>query len=164
MNLYILTGHTKGLGRALAEQLGARADVELIALGRAADGDIPGGRQLAVDLADARAIDAAFERIEEAIAGRRYDKAVLVNNAGVVAPVGRMDDVPLEALERNLAVNFVAPILVMRRFLPALADAAALRRVINISSGAARRPISPLCARSWRAKRTRAPIKMPPPP
>lgn len=142
MNLYIVTGHTKGLGRALAAQLGARADVELVALGRAPDGDIPGGRQIDVDLADAQAIGAALDRVEAAIAGRRYDKAVLVNNAGVVAPVGRMDDVDVEALHRNLLVNFVAPLLVMRRFLPALANAAALRRVINISSGAARRPIS----------------------
>jgi len=142
MNLYIVTGHTKGLGKALAAQLGARADVELVALGRAPDGALPGGRQFHVDLADAQAIGAVFDRIASEIAGRRYDKAVLVNNAGVVAPVGRMDDVDVDALERNLLVNFVAPLLVMRRFLPALQDAAALRRVINISSGAGRRPIS----------------------
>ncbi len=43
--------------------------------------------------------------------------------------------------ERSLAVNFVAPVLLMRRFLVATAGRAALRRVINISSGAGRRPI-----------------------
>lgn len=142
MNLYIVTGHTKGLGQALAAQLGARADVELIALGRVPDGAIPGGQQLHVDLADGRAIGAVFDRIASAIAGRRYDKAVLVNNAGVVAPVGRMDSVDVDALQRNLLVNFVAPLVVMRLFLPAVANAAPLRRVINISSGAGRRPIS----------------------
>ena len=36
MDLYIVTGHTKGLGHALVEQLGRQPDIELIALGRAA--------------------------------------------------------------------------------------------------------------------------------
>jgi benzil reductase ((S)-benzoin forming) len=141
MNLYIVTGHTKGLGRALVEQLGATQDVELIALGRAPDGPITGGVQLQVDLAEPRAIDAAFERIAVRLKGKRYAKAVLVNNAGVISPVGRLDRVDAAELERNLAVNFTAPVLVMRHFLVATAGRTALRRVINISSGAGRRPI-----------------------
>ncbi len=141
LDLYIVTGHTKGLGRALVEQLGATQDVELIALGRAPDGPITGGEQLQVDLAEPRAIDAAFARIAVRLKGKRYAKAVLVNNAGVISPVGRLDRVDAAELERNLAVNFTAPVLVMRHFLVATAGCTALRRVINISSGAGRRPI-----------------------
>jgi NAD(P)-dependent dehydrogenase (short-subunit alcohol dehydrogenase family) len=141
MNLYIVTGHTKGLGRALVEQLGADPDIELIALGRAADGPIRGGEQIRVDLADPRAIDAAFDRIAARLQARRYAKAVLLNNAGVIAPVGRLDRVDAAELERGLAVNFTAPILVMRRFLLATAGRAEVRRVVNISSGAGRRAI-----------------------
>jgi benzil reductase ((S)-benzoin forming) len=66
---------------------------------------------------------------------------VLVNNAGVISPVGMVDRVEAIDLERALAVNFTAPILLMRRFLIATATSAKLRRVINISSGAGRRPI-----------------------
>jgi benzil reductase ((S)-benzoin forming) len=141
MNLYIVTGHTKGLGRALVELLGAEPDIELIALGRAPDGPIPGGVQLNVDLAEARDVDKAFDQIEKRLQGKRYAKAVLVNNAGVISPVGPIDRVDGAELERNLAVNFTAPILVMRRFLIATAPLATVRRVINISSGAGRRPI-----------------------
>ncbi len=141
MNLYIVTGHTKGLGRALVEQLGATQDIELIALGRAPDGPIAGGEQLQVDLAEPRAIDAAFARIAARLKGKRYAKAVLVNNAGVISPVGRLDRVDAAELERNLAVNFTAPVLAMRHFLIVTAGHAAVRRVINISSGAGRRPI-----------------------
>lgn len=141
MNLYIVTGHTKGLGRALVEQLGATQDVELIALGRAPDGPITGGEQLQVDLAEPRAIDAAFARIAARLKGKRYAKAVLLNNAGVISPVGRLERVDAAELERSMAVNFVAPVLVMRHFLVATAGCTALRRVINISSGAGRRPI-----------------------
>ncbi|HQZ44660.1 MAG TPA: SDR family NAD(P)-dependent oxidoreductase [Usitatibacteraceae bacterium] len=141
MDLYIVTGHTKGLGHALAATLGERQDLELIALGRAPDGPIPGGAQLEVDLADFRAIDAAFDRVEERLRGKRFAKAVLLNNAGVISPVGMVDRVASDELERNLAVNFTAPILLMRRFLLATETCAKRRRVINISSGAARRPI-----------------------
>ena len=141
MNLFIVTGHTKGLGHALVAQLGAEQDIELIALGRAADGPIPGGAQLNVDLADARAIAEVFDRLVERLAGRRFAKAVLINNAGVISPVGMVDRVDAGELERALAVNFTAPILLMRRFLMATETCAKARRVINISSGAGRRPI-----------------------
>ena len=141
MDLYIVTGHTKGLGQALVAQLGAEQDIELIALGRARDGPIPGGAQLFVDLADSRAVEATFDRVEERLRGKRFAKAVLVNNAGVISPVGMVDRVEAIDLERALAVNFTAPILLMRRFLIATATSAKLRRVINLSSGAGRRPI-----------------------
>ncbi|MBL0141577.1 MAG: SDR family NAD(P)-dependent oxidoreductase [Betaproteobacteria bacterium] len=141
MNLYIVTGHTKGLGQALAAQLGTEQDVELIALGRGQDGPIPGGAQLFVDLTDSRALDVAFDRVVERLRGKRFDKAVLINNAGAISPVGMIDRVDALELERSLAVNFTAPILLMRRFLLATEVSAKLRRVINISSGAGRRPI-----------------------
>ena len=121
MDLYIVTGHTRGLGQALVAQLGAEPDIDLVALGRAKDGPIPGGAQLFVDLADSRAVEAAFDRVEERLRGRRFAKAVLVNNAGVISPVGMVDRIDAIDLERALAVNFTAPILLMRRFLIATA-------------------------------------------
>ena len=141
MNLYVVTGTTKGLGAALASAIAADSGNHLIALARAPGGAIAGGRRIEVDVADTRALDAACDAMEREIAGKSYAKAVLVNNAGVVSPVGTLDQVDAAALERNLAVNLVAPMLLMRRFLLATA-AVPLRRLINISPGAARRPIS----------------------
>src|SRR5438045_4143191 len=105
MNLYIVTGTTKGLGKALCEAIAGDAANELIALARAADGPIAGGVCIGVDLADAAALSHACDRIGARIRGKRYDKAVLVNNAGVVAPVGPLEMVAREDLERNLRVN-----------------------------------------------------------
>jgi benzil reductase ((S)-benzoin forming) len=142
MNLYIVTGTTKGLGKALAERIAHDPDNELIALARAPDGAIPGGVRIEADLGDAAAIDKACDRIERQIRDKRYVKAVLINNAGVVAPVAPLERADPRELERNVFVNLVAPMLLMRRFLRATESAAALRRIINISSGAGRRPIS----------------------
>ncbi|MBC8021994.1 MAG: SDR family NAD(P)-dependent oxidoreductase [Burkholderiales bacterium] len=128
MNLYIVTGTSRGLGEALAKRIAADADNELIALARPE-----------VDLADTRAIARAFDRVESRIAGRRYEKAVLINNAGIIEPVAPLERADADDIERNIVVNLVAPMVLMRRFLAATAHVP-LRRVINISSGAGRRP------------------------
>lgn len=141
MNLYIVTGTTQGLGKALAERIARDAANELVALARAPDGPIPGGARFEVDLADAGAIERACDRVEARIGAKRYEKAVLVNNAGIVAPVAPLESVDPADLARNIAVNLTAPLLLMRRFLR-MTEAVALRRVINISSGAGRRPVS----------------------
>src|SRR5690349_1781887 len=140
MNLYVVTGTTKGLGAALARAIAADADNELIALARAPSGGIAGGVRIQVDVADSLALEKACAEIERRTAGKRYAKAVLINNAGVVSPVGPLDQVDAGSLERNLVVNLVAPMLLMRAFLRATPEVA-LRRIINISSGAGRRPI-----------------------
>lgn len=142
MNLYIVTGTTKGLGAALAEAIARDPGNELVALARAPDAKVPGGTRIEVDLADPVAVERACERIEERIRGNSYAKAVLINNAGVVAPVAPLARADTYELQRNLAVNLVAPLLLMRHFLRATEGLAPVRRIINISSGAGRRPIS----------------------
>lgn len=141
-NLYIVTGTTKGLGAALADRISQDADNVLIALARAPSGPIPGGERIEVDLADPRALEAACDRVEASLRGKHFAKAVLINNAGVVAPVAPLERTDAAELERNLVVNLVAPIVLMRRFLRATEGVAKLRRIVNISSGAGRRPIS----------------------
>ena len=140
MNAYIVTGTTKGLGAALAGRIAADPDNELVALARAPSGAIPGGVRIEADLGDAASTARACAALEAHLAPRRYAKAVLVNNAGVVGPVGPIEEVEPEALARNLAVNLVAPLLLMGAFLRATREVP-LRRIINISSGAGRRPI-----------------------
>ena len=140
MNLYIVTGTTQGLGAEFARQIGADPQNELVALSRAPDGPISGGANLRLDLADTRAIHEVFDRVVANLAQKNYAKAVLINNAGIVSPVGPLHRVDARELERNLVVNLVAPVLLMRRFLEAVANVK-VRRVINISSGAGHRPM-----------------------
>ena len=133
MNLYVVTGTTRGLGAELARQIAAEAGNELVSIGRR-------GATIEADLADGGAAGRACERLAAHIGGRRYERAVLINNAGVVSPVGPLDAIDPRELERNLAVNLVAPMLLMQAFLRAT-GAVPVRRIINISSGAGRRPI-----------------------
>jgi benzil reductase ((S)-benzoin forming) len=141
MNLYVVTGTTRGLGQALAAHIARDAANELVALARVRPGPVAGGWQVEMDAADSASVERACDELERRIAGKAYERAVLINNAGVIPPVGPLERVDAAALEMNLVVNLVAPMLLMRRFLRATGSVP-LRRIINISSGAARRPIS----------------------
>jgi len=140
VNLYVITGTTQGLGRALADAIAADAANFLVTLSRAPEAATERALAISVDLAHSSALQAACDRLDSALAGRRFDKAVLINNAGVVSPVGPLEAVEPAEMEANLAVNLVAPMLLMQRFLLATRTVP-LRRIINISSGAGRRPI-----------------------
>jgi benzil reductase ((S)-benzoin forming) len=142
MNLYVVTGTTKGLGEALAARIAQDPENELIALARAPEGPIAGGTRFELDVSDTAAIGKVFDRVEARIQGKSYAKAVLVNNAGIVAPVAPLERADPREIERNLCVNLLAPMLLMGRFLRATEAIAPLRRIINISSGAGRRPIA----------------------
>ncbi|MCZ8406744.1 SDR family oxidoreductase [Achromobacter dolens] len=143
----ILTGASRGIGAAMARglakpgtrliTLARREDPELAAYARSQDAQL---EQVSVDLSDLAAAEAAARRICDALPrdARRY---LLINNAGTVHPVSGTDaliDGPAIAAAFNL--NVTAVMLLTARFLAAVEDVKADRRVLNISSGAGRNP------------------------
>ena len=105
----LLTGATGGLGHAIAHRLRA-AGAELVLTGRRTDVLEPlaaetGARALAVDLADADAV--------QRLAGECADVDVLVYNAGLPG-TGQLTSFSVEELDRALAVNLRAPMVLAR--------------------------------------------------
>ena len=135
-SLYVVTGATRGLGEALAKSIASDPGKQLLTIGRAPQD----ATNLHADLGDSRSTRAACEELAQRVAAGTWAKAVLFNNAGAISPVGPLERLEPEELERNLAVNLVSAMQLMRAFLAAT-QAVPLRRVVNISSGAARRPI-----------------------
>ncbi len=139
----VVTGASRGLGRALAEELAARgAGVVLVArrgadLAPVVDGiRARGGRAwaLAADVAD----PGAAVTIAAAAATFAGPVNLLINNASTLGavPLPLLLDLPAEALERTLQVNVVGPFRLTR----ALAGPMVLGdggTVVNISSDAA---------------------------
>jgi benzil reductase ((S)-benzoin forming) len=140
MDFYLVTGTTKGIGAALREVLIANPNNRVVTLSRApaTSGAHP---NVFVDFSAPETIEAAFQNVLPHLAAAKWDRAVLINNAGVVMPVGPFDALEAKALMHNLNVNLAAPMLLTAQFARATGEHAARRLVINISSGAAKRPV-----------------------
>ncbi len=144
VNLYLVTGTTKGLGAALCELLARDNQNLVICLSRAAASSpsSAGLHNVFVDLADIASITPAFAVCETLFARRYFERAVLINNAGLVVPFGGFEGLDAIEMSSNINVNLTAPMLLTGLFAKATRHIAAARLVVNISSGAAKRPLA----------------------
>lgn len=156
MELFILTGASRGLGKAMAAQLlGAhrmlltisrQPDAELDALAKTQGTPL---EQWALDVAHDANAAARLETWLRRQPAAAYARAVLINNAGLLGPVGPIDLANAETLAAVMRVDLEAPLLLMSAFLRATRDWPTHRQVLNVSSGAGRRAIAgwaPYCA------------------
>lgn len=107
----LLTGATGGIGHAIARRLHA-GGAQLILTGRRTDVLEPlaaelGARSLAVDLSDSGAVDQLARDAAEA--------EIVIANAAVPAS-GALLDFDIEQIDRALAVNLRAPMVMARLF------------------------------------------------
>lgn len=139
--LAVVTGASAGLGHAIAEALLDRGWQVIGVSRRAAAITHDDYADLCCDLADAEALDTTFGDV---FATRfqlaRRARVALVNNAGMLGPVGPLSAVSPDAFNRTLALNVTAPAVLTGRFVKWCAGVPL--RVVNISSGAAHRPIA----------------------
>ena len=141
MNLVIVTGTTNGIGAALRDVLAADANNLVITLSRA-DTMAKPPFNVKLDVSDIAAIEPAFSAIATLIGKQHFERAALINNAGVVLPVGAFDQIGAADTGSNLMVNLVAPMILSRLFALATRPLATRRLIVNISSGAAKRAIA----------------------
>ncbi len=142
MKTAIVTGVSRGLGEALARTLLA-GGFAVTGIGRASGAALaaPKYRFVVCDLADTINIDAALAPAFRAIADARPEFLCLINNAATAGPVGTIGSLDGEALAASMAANLIAPIAVANLFCRMFVDPAQVRRIINVSSGAADSPL-----------------------
>ncbi len=148
-SLFILTGASRGLGAAMAEQLLA-PDHRLLCLSRQTSDTLAakaaavgaGLEQWPIDLAQPEAASARLQAWLQGLEAARFDAATLINNAGVITRVGPVDECSDADLSAALRVSLEAPMLLSAAFLRATRGWSAQRRVLNISSGLGRRAMA----------------------
>jgi len=129
----VVTGAGRGLGRAFAQALADEgASVVLVArseheLAETAGSIGPRARSFVADVTDAAAVAAIVQQIGVV--------DLLVNNAGMVGPIGPFWETDLDAWWRVMDVNVRGAMLCTRAVLPSMI-ARRRGRVINIVSGA----------------------------
>ncbi|MGW4600045.1 SDR family oxidoreductase [Streptomyces sp. NPDC004457] len=109
----LVTGGSRGLGKALVEELYARGAAKVYATARDPRSVThPDAVPLALEVTDPASVAAAAARAE--------DVTVLVNNAGISVGAHSFLDAGLEDVRREFETNFYGPLLVTRAFVPAI--------------------------------------------
>ena len=147
-HLYIVTGASRGLGRAMAEQLLQPGHV-VLGLSRQTPPAPPGLEQWPCDLADPMAAAARLQAWLEALDGGRFASAALINNAAMLTAPKPLRDADAAALSAAVRIGLEAPLLLTAAFLRATRGWTADKRVLHISSGLGRRAMAaqgPYCA------------------
>lgn len=142
----VITGASRGLGRAIAARfVEAGADVLLTArdaeaLGASADEARRAGpgRVLTMvgDASDPVAAAAAVARAESELGG----VTVLVNNAGVYGPIGRVEENDWAEWTQALAVNLLGTVAFCRAVVPGMRRRR-YGKIVNLSGGGATAPL-----------------------
>lgn len=134
MDVFIVTGASKGNGFELLKQLQAKGK-KVIGIARTIPADVEGF--VAADLARTDNLD---ELMASLIDENRATATsfTLINNAGMVDPIGSIGSVNAEDIAKAIAVNLTAPVLLANAFISKLKDFEGLKRIVNISSGAGR--------------------------
>src|SRR5213079_1832473 len=141
MKRYLITGASRGIGRAIAEKLAGR-DVELLLHGRdtvalaqtckVVEPQCAKVTPLIHDLATARGVSDLIAEVG------RHPIDLLVNNAGI-AIVKPFTEITSIEWEQTVGVNITAPFLLTQRFAPRLPPGSS---IVNILSVAAKRGFS----------------------
>ncbi|MSP98349.1 MAG: SDR family oxidoreductase [Betaproteobacteria bacterium] len=143
----LVTGSSRGIGRAIAIRLATDGAIVVVhyqsnrAAAEATVRDIEsaGGQALAIqgDIGSVVAIKSMFAALDDALQAKTGSAGldILVNNAGVFIP-GMIQDYTEADFDRQVGTNFKGPFFVTQAAISRLRDGG---RVINISSGTARR-------------------------
>jgi 3-oxoacyl-[acyl-carrier protein] reductase len=137
----LVTGGSRGIGRAIATRLAADGATVAVHFGRdgaaaaatVASIEHAGGRAFAVraELGLAGDVDTLFAGLERGLGGRPLD--ILVNNAAIISYQATVENATVEDFERVFNVNVRSPLFIAQRALRLMPDGG---RIINISSGA----------------------------
>lgn len=140
MHYYLITGASQGLGRALAEAILERPDTQVLGISRHATIVHPRYQHQPLDLSDIEAVEHNLGKIFPARPDAQ--SLTLINNAGILGEIGYIGELPNEHFQFVFDLNVVAPAMLMNTFLSAYGSLGSiLRTVLNISSGAAQRPV-----------------------
>jgi len=139
----IVTGHTRGLGEALAELLLQRG-IDVLGLGRGTHAELASRHaarltQAVVDLADPAALERWLADGTLSAFASGAECVVLFNNAGTVEPIAPLGEQDAGAIARAVTLNVAAPLILANALAATPAPSAnASRRIVHVSSGAAR--------------------------
>ncbi len=138
----VVTGHRRGIGEAVADALLGRG-VRVLGIARSENGNLAARypkllTQVQLDLSDAYALVAWLQTDSLEKHLRAAGTRLLVNNAGVLKPLGPLEQQGIAEVARAVTVNVAAALVLSAAFAQVTNDGRE-RRILHISSGAGRK-------------------------
>jgi benzil reductase ((S)-benzoin forming) len=147
MKHIIITGHSKGLGAGITTAL-IDENHHIHGISRSDNTDL---QKLAAakgcklnfyscDLSHTDTIEPVMKLVFGNISQKDCEGVYLVNNAGLINPIGPVETLEPAQTDVHMRVNLLAPMLIIREFVKHFSDWETEKRILNISSGAATNP------------------------
>lgn len=123
---FLITGASKGIGRALSERL-ARAGHQVVGIARRNDDPTFPGTLVSIDLSDR---DATAKALSELTSRNAFDG--VINNMGYVK-LASLGDIKLDDLDRTFSTNLIPAVQCVQALLPNMREKG-WGRIVNLSS------------------------------
>ena len=143
MDIFIITGASKGLGFSLAKKISHRENTLVIGISRHKNKDLEKEnlKYYEFDLTQLDKIEDLVKNILKFIDFKKAENIYLINNAGIIAPLKSLEEIKYNEAIKNFNLNFFSPLLLTSSILRELKNFKGKKFILNISSKSANYPI-----------------------
>ena len=139
--ILIITGGNKGIGSGIVLEY-KQNGYTIISIARSRNesslyNDVV---QVQLNLSETNAIENVFSEILRSIDSSNLETIVLINNAGTLGMINRLERIEAPLIELAIQLNIVAPFILNSIFLRETKNWNCTKKIVNISSGAAIKP------------------------
>ncbi|MEX6625858.1 (S)-benzoin forming benzil reductase [Tenacibaculum salmonis] len=138
MNIIIITGGSKGIGKALTKKY-ASENYQVISLARTSS-EVKNVQHISVDLSDIKVTENIFNILLNTIINQKITSITLVNNAGRLGKIANLENLEANDISKSIQLNITTPLILSSLFIKKTAQLSCKKQIINISSGAAKKP------------------------
>jgi len=140
MELFIITGTTKGLGLSLSNEA-LKNNYQVISISRKKTIGHPHFHHISQDLSKPAGLEKKLDRLLLKLNLKNIKALHLINNAAVIDPIGNITEASLDQINSHVQVNLVAPLFLTSLVIKKFKHLKCYQTFTTISSGAALRPI-----------------------
>ncbi|WP_233899041.1 SDR family NAD(P)-dependent oxidoreductase [Tenacibaculum piscium] len=138
MNIIIITGGSKGIGKALTKKY-ASENYQVISLARTSS-KVKNAQHISVDLSDIKVTENVFNTLLNTIINQKITSITLVNNAGRLGKIANLENLEANDISKSIQLNVTTPLILSSLFIKKIQYLTCKKQIINISSGAAKKP------------------------
>lgn len=138
--IYIITGTSSGIGKALANLILNNAPCKVLGISRRQTIEHPSYFHINADLSQS-IIDTTLKEITKILTIHKAKELVLINNAGTVTPIGKIGCLDNKQIERAFYLNSITPAILTNFIVESAIEQNVHLKILNIGTGASTNPI-----------------------